>query len=190
MTKSELLKIMADFNACSNAIKWAKDQPDEAAENIWNKCGRPDWMLWLAGRADIDRKVLVTAVCQVARTALKYVPEGEDRPLKAIEAAEGWVEGKVSIKDVEVAADAVSTLYAACAADYMANETANITSAAYRAVNTVRAAARAAMLVTETCAGAGAWLVVTDSSASASEIVEIVKKYISWEMVEKGLTKI
>jgi len=48
-------------------------------------------MLW-AERAGIDRKTLTLVTCdRYDAIAAKYVPAGEDRPRKAIQAARAWV---------------------------------------------------------------------------------------------------
>jgi hypothetical protein len=79
------------LNACSVAVDWVGDK---TLAEAWKTCDRPDWMLWFAGRicktgSRLHRKVVLTA-CACARTALKYVPVGEERPRLAIEAAELW----------------------------------------------------------------------------------------------------
>ncbi|KKN40346.1 hypothetical protein LCGC14_0733980, partial [marine sediment metagenome] len=74
---------LRDVGACSDAVKWADEQPDLAT--AWSQCARGDWMLWLIGRLNDDRKALVRCACACARLALPYVKAGELRPLKAIE---------------------------------------------------------------------------------------------------------
>jgi len=70
-------------------------------------------MLWLAAEAGIDRKLLVSASCLVARQALKHVPAGETRPLKAIETAEAWTRGGATLEEVNAAASASAAANAA-----------------------------------------------------------------------------
>ena len=60
-------------------------------------------MLWLAGRLDIDRKLLVLAACDCAETALQYVPEGEYRPAKCIQVTRNWCNGTATIYEVRAA---------------------------------------------------------------------------------------
>ena len=79
-----------------------------------------DWMLWLveklSGKPESEkRKKLVLAACECARLSLKYVPNGEERPLKAIETAEKWAKGKATIDEVRSAADASYATYTAAA---------------------------------------------------------------------------
>ena len=116
--KDKLIKM----NACSDAVEWVGRR---SLKTAWAECERGDWMLWLAGRAGIDRKTLVLAACDCAEMALKYVPEGENRPANAIKITRAWAEGNATIEEVREArkdaAYAVCAAYAAyaaaCAAD-------------------------------------------------------------------------
>lgn len=112
MTFKQQLKKLA---ACNDAIEWAGDRDARAA---WNECERADWMLWLAQRV-LDLKLVMRAACACARTALQFVPAGEDRPRVAIETAEVWTRGEATIEAVRIASVAART--AAQAAYYAAN---------------------------------------------------------------------
>jgi len=108
MSKYWTDKLVA-LGACPDAVEWARAYPSLTA--AWKVCERADWMLWLAGklcRTVPARKRLVLAACACARTALKYVPEGEKRPLMAVRTAEQWARGTggVTVEDVRAAGDA------------------------------------------------------------------------------------
>ena len=123
------LLTLSRLNACAEATAWVgKRTPAKA----WAECKRGDWMLWIAARLGVDRKLLVLGACDCARLSLKYVPKGEKRPLVAIETAEKWCQGKATIESVK-AADAAAL--AAAAAAYAA--------AAYAAYAAAYAAAAA-----------------------------------------------
>ncbi len=121
MNTTEYRKHLRSINACSEAVEWSKPY---GAQEAWDKCERGDWMLWLAGRLSGDsesdsRRALVLCACECARLALKHVPDGEDRPLKAIETAERWANGDsgVTLDDVRAANAAnAANAYAAAAA--------------------------------------------------------------------------
>jgi len=102
--------LLAKLGACSDARHWTADKPIKEA---WETCERADWMLWLCERMEVDRKILVMAACACARTSLKYVKNGEDRPRVAIETAEAWCRGKATIREVRSAADAAAAAAAA-----------------------------------------------------------------------------
>ena len=98
---------LEELGACSEAIVWAKRQ--ESASAAWKNCRRADWMLWLLGRLSgppesESRKRLVLCSCECARTALQYVPSGEDRPRICIETTERWTRGEATIEKVRAAA--------------------------------------------------------------------------------------
>jgi len=79
-------------------------------------------MLWLAGklcRTMPQRKKLTLAACACARTALKYVPKGDKRPLVAIQTAERWARGVpgVTLENVATAGAAEAAKAARAAWD-------------------------------------------------------------------------
>jgi hypothetical protein len=84
MTRPEFDAALIRFDACSEAVDWTREHPKLTPARLWATCQRADWMLWLAGRAGIDRKLLVLAACDCAETALKYVPRDEQRPAEAV----------------------------------------------------------------------------------------------------------
>ena len=94
---------LIEMGACKEAVEWVGRKQLKTA---WEKCGRADWMLWLAGRVGVDRKPLVLAACDCAETALQHVTAGEDRPRIAIETARKWCAGETTITDVMNAANA------------------------------------------------------------------------------------
>ena len=145
------------LGACLEAIKWASTQPD--AKAAWNACEKPYWLLWLAPRIGATHQQIVLAACACARTELKYIPEEEERPLMAIEAAEAWARGEVSIEEVRIAARAALAAYAAASAVDAANSAAR---AAYAAARAARAALDAADAVADA---------VAFSSADARRVV-------------------
>jgi len=131
------------LEACKEAVEWAKQFT--TLQEAWDVCERGDWMLWLLGKKSgkpesKSRKKLVLAACKCARLSLKYVKKGEPRPLKAIQTAEMWANGdiSVSLQDVRNAADAAYAVDAAYAA-YAAAD-----AAAYAAYAAADAAAYAA----------------------------------------------
>ena len=105
-TRIHWSKKLEKYKPCSEGMAWAKDQKSAAV--AWKTCARPGWMLWLIGRASTSndlalRKRLVLCACECARTSLRFVRSGEERPLKAIETAERWARGEASIEEVREA---------------------------------------------------------------------------------------
>ena len=129
---------LESMHACSEAIKWVGNRGIKTA---WRDCPRGDWMLWIAGRLEIDHKLLVLAACDCAETALKYAPD-DDRPAKCIEVTRKWCEGKATTDDVRAAQCGA---YAAAYVAYAAADVADVAvSAAYAAADVADAAYAAA----------------------------------------------
>jgi hypothetical protein len=138
-----ILETLKNHNPCPGGRDYLGDQTDPVA--AWDNCQRPDWMLWAAWKLGVDHRLIVHAAAMCARTALKYVPIGENRPLAAIEAAERWAENpteenRVGANAAAYAADAAAdAAYAAADAAY-----AVANAAAYAAYAVANAAAAAA----------------------------------------------
>jgi len=175
MLRDRLVKM----GACEDAVAWVGDRDITAA---WAECERADWMLWLAGRV-VARKTVVLAACACARTALQYVPTGEDRPRVAIETAERWARGEATIAEVRSAANAANA-YAAYAATYAANA-----YAAYAAAYAANAAAYAAAYATY--AAAYAANAVADAAngrkVALAQMADFVRAIIVADQVAAGL---
>ena len=60
--------------------------------DIWDASPRGDWLLDYAQDAGAPWPAIVRAAAACVRPALRFVPEGEDRPRLAVEAAEAWVD--------------------------------------------------------------------------------------------------
>ena len=96
---------LIEMGACSEAVDWVGDK---TLAEAWATCERADWMLWLVTRIDGSYSPrLQLATCACARTALKYVTPGDERPRLAIECAERYARGEAT-KDELAAARAAA----------------------------------------------------------------------------------
>jgi len=156
--KQTKIKKLKSLHPCNEAMEWLKEKP--SIKVAWETCERGDWMLWLLGNLSGEvgsksRKQLVWTACQCARLSLKYVTEGEKRPLITIETAEKYTKGLATLQEVRAAyADAyanavyisAAAAYAAATAAYAADATADGTytaaAATYAADATADAAAK------------------------------------------------
>ena len=163
--------ILAELGACPEAVEWAGRKTHKKA---WETCKRGEWLLWIAGRLGVDRKLLVLAACACARTALKYVPDGEDRPRIAIETAEAWTRGEATIDQVRSAA------YASALAAYAAYAT----NAPYAAA---RAAAYAANAASRAAAYAAQAAYAASRAAARKDMAAIVRKIIPFSVIKKAI---
>ena len=92
------MKITKDWlkkqDACEDAVtRFCEVYPAGAAalNDVIQRLDRADWLMWLLGHTGTPHKEMVRIACLCARRALRHVPDGETRPLRAIEAAEAWV---------------------------------------------------------------------------------------------------
>lgn len=143
-------KILKSLRACTEAIDWSTSFDDP--ESAWAACNRSDWMLWFAGKHSgapwsDGRRPLVLAACECARLSLKYVREGELRPLRCIEIYERWARGESIpnsvLRNARNDANAAYATYAAAAA----NAAANAAYAAAKQKINLLALAKKAMLI-------------------------------------------
>lgn len=146
MATTTLRRKLEELGACSDAVQWVGERTLKAA---WNECPRGDWLLWLAPRLGVDRRLVVEAACRCAEAVLYLAPEGDDRSLKAIEAARAWIRCEATVKEVRIAANAAfdaSRTYAcvARASARAAFDAAYTADTAYVYANAAASAARAA----------------------------------------------
>ena len=129
----KLSSILSRLDACAEARKWAKSQPD--LQTAWRECKRPDWMIWLIARTTLDQddSRLRLMACDFAEAALVYVPAGEERPRQAIAVARHFAAGDATreemVASAEAAAEAARAASAARASAAWAAEAASAASA-------------------------------------------------------------
>jgi hypothetical protein len=138
MKNKQLRQFLTSRDACQPAMDWLGDRD---SGQMWAECERPDWLLWWAGNT-VPRQELVLAACDCAETALRFVPQAENRPRLAIDTARRWARGEATVEELEDARAAVRT--AAYAADAALGNNLFQESPASRAVYAVLAANHAA----------------------------------------------
>jgi hypothetical protein len=165
MTNAELREFLISREACLAAMNWLGKRD---SDQMWSECERPDWLLWWAGQV-VSRQELVLAACDCAETALHRVPEGEDRPRLAIDAARRWARGEVTVKEVDAARAAAISSYinAGYAASYAAL-TAYATPAPFAALAAAAAAEEAARAAARDAADAAAYAAYAADAADAA----------------------
>ena len=95
-------KLLKRLHACVESIQWVGGRTPEQA---WVECERAEWMLWLLEHKPrlTNKRTITLIACDIAETALKFVPPGEDRPRLAIEAARDYIAGKITIDQLNAA---------------------------------------------------------------------------------------
>jgi len=183
---------------CEDAAVWVMDR-EGSAYAAWRACERGDWLLWIAARLGVDRRLVVRAACACARTALVHVPEGEHRPLRAIETAEAWCDGRATIAEVRAAyaaasrAAATTASRAAAAASRAAATTASRAAAAAAnaaattaAANVADYAASAYAYAARAAAHAAAHANTADAAAHRDHS-RLVRRLIPWRVVKRAM---
>jgi hypothetical protein len=171
------MKLLKKLSACSEGIEFASNY--ETIEQAWNNCQRGDWMLWLAGKLNVDYKHISIAKGLCAFTVRHLMTD--KRSKGAIIAAVRYGKGLITIEELKTAADAAA-VYAAYAAEYSSAETSSYADAAYAAYS-------AAAFVTS---GASAGYASTANSAAYAgrtknmkRTAEICRKYLTSYVLEK-----
>jgi hypothetical protein len=182
----KLHEVLQNMYACDAALTWVADQP--ATEETWDACPRGDWLLWLLGKLEVERPRLVLAACECARLVLVHVPQGEGRPLRAIEMAEAWARGGVGAPTLAEVRHAAAAAYAA-AAYAAADAAAYAADAAYAAA--YAAAAAAAAYAAAYAADAAAYAADAAAYARAEVLTKcagIVRRHFPWSEVQDLLS--
>ena len=176
------------LDACVAARKWAGQR---TLAEAWAECPRGDWMLWLAVRLEIDRRVLVAATCAVVRPALRYIPAGEDRPRIAIEAAEAWARGEEggTLESVRTTADAaaVHATEAEAASDAADAAAYAATKAACTAAYAAAAYAAAAYAADAACTAAAYAADAAAYAAAAAANARVASLAVSADLVRQHI---
>ncbi|MEM9188314.1 MAG: hypothetical protein AAGF12_04020 [Myxococcota bacterium] len=75
-------------------VDWARHQPD--LRQAWERCDRGDWLLQIATRVAVPRRLVVQAAVDCAGMSLGRIPREEFRPRRALHLASAWVRGEAS----------------------------------------------------------------------------------------------
>jgi hypothetical protein len=194
------LRRLESLNACTDAMTWARTQPD--AKTAWTTCQDGRWMLWISSRLGLRLRLVASAACKCARLPLRYVPPGEDRPLKAIETTERWTRGEATIEEVREARENIVYADPSYAADAAAAAASTAADAADPYA--VSEAATDASNIADDAAEAAAFNVVDDADDIAdddtdtaynarqkakentlAQCADLVRETIPWEIIEK-----
>ena len=111
------------LNACRDAVKYVRTQ--KSAVDAWNNCPRGDWMLWIASRLKVDKRLLTLAKGHCAKTVLHLMQD--QRSIDAVNAAIDYGNGLIDNNQLAAAyadAAAAAAAYAAYAAAYAAADVA------------------------------------------------------------------
>lgn len=133
---------ISKFNPCDAAIEFRSQY--KTFEDAWMNCPRGDWMLWIAGKLEVDLRVLTKAKALCALT-VKHLMKDE-RSIRACEVALRFADGQASREELDDAVDDARAARAAFEtddADFYAAEAADAAVTVVRAAATYTAEATA-----------------------------------------------
>ena len=153
------------FNPCFEALEFRKGYA--TFEEAWNYCPRGDWMLWLAEKLQVDRRLLVLTGGHCANTVRHLM--GDERSTKGVDACIAYGEGRIGEDELD-------------AARYAAWDAARAAYAAYAAFNAAYAAAYAA-----DAANAAAYAAYSAAARIKNQkaTADICRKYLTKSVMEK-----
>jgi hypothetical protein len=134
---------LKQFNVCEEGLIFYDNY--DSFEDAWNACARGDWMLWIAGRLEIDFRTLTLAKSRCARTVIHLMKD--IRSINAVEVSEQYGLGKATEEELHKAYQAAAyeasyaAAYAFSASAYDAAAYAYASAAFYAAYAASSAAA-------------------------------------------------
>jgi hypothetical protein len=84
------------------ALAWAAPLGDDL-DRAWADCPRGSWLLWLAGRAGVEERVLVLAAADCARAALELAPALDATLAPALESMVAWCRDEANADETATA---------------------------------------------------------------------------------------
>ena len=104
------------LNACCDAIEWARKQ--KSSIEAWNNCPRGDWMLWIASKVGVDKRLLTLAKGKCAETVIHLMKD--QRSKDAVKAAIDYGNRLIDDNQLKTAYVAATYVAYAGAATYVA----------------------------------------------------------------------
>ena len=107
-----------NYHACLAAVEYRKQF--DTFEQAWNACERGDWMLWIAAKVGVDKRILTLAKGLCAETVIHLMKD--ERSIKAVKTAIAYGKGEATDEELPAAAaDADAAAYYATHADAAAD---------------------------------------------------------------------
>ena len=166
------------LNACKEALEWVGERTPEQA---WNDCHRLDWMFWLIERVGVDAKLATSVALKCARLVEHLMKD--ERSKNALDAVEAWLNGELTLRQLNDAANAYAAALAAALADAHdahAAAVANAADAAARAYAHARAAAALAAALAA-AAHADAYAAALAAAHARANAIDIIRETIKFE---------
>ena len=164
----EFKDFLTNHDACDSGMKYVESLKWDI-NTFWAECHRGDWMLWLAKKAGIEKRLLVLVAGHCVST-VRYLMT-EERSVNAVDVCIRYGNGEATDEELT---DAASD--AAFAAADAASAAASAAAAAVEA-----AASAAAYAYSAAYASAEAYAYA--AAENQQQTADIVRKHITVEMI-------
>jgi hypothetical protein len=104
VSREDVLAWLERERVCEWAVDWFR-RSGLSFEDAWTAREMSGWLLLVASRAGVPGSVLRLCACDIAESVLHYVPEGEERPRRAIEVARRYAAGEATVAELDNAID-------------------------------------------------------------------------------------
>jgi hypothetical protein len=119
-TAEEFKRRLIELGACDDALNWADGR---TAAEAWEQCERGDWLLWWSQKEAADARELTLAKARCAKLVIHLMKD--ERSIAAVEAAENYGLGLISMEELTAASSSsAASAYAAYASAYAASAAA------------------------------------------------------------------
>ena len=135
---------------------------DRSIEQFVHDCNRADWMLWLASQVGVDKRLIALTTGHITNTVRHLMID--ERSTTGVDAIIAYGEGKISIDELKVAAEAAGEAWMA----------AGEAEATWLAAEAVWWAAAATWYAVEVALAAG---------ADPTTLTNIVRQYMGEQLI-------
>ena len=178
------MKLLNELKACQEAKLWAAGK---TLSQAWVECNRADWMIWLLGRSQINKKIIATIAVEFAETC---VHNAKNYPAVAecITTVKKYLSGQATQEELSAAESSV--LAAESAAELAARAAAWAAWAADSA-ESAESAELAELAAWSAAVAVAARLAARLAARSAAESAncEIIRKHVSADEICKLFRK-
>ena len=87
-------EILEQLDLPPELVAWSSSRTGLHA--VWEECPRGDWLLALAIRTGVPRRLVVATAADCAQMAQCFIPHGEKRPALALSMAWKWTEDRAT----------------------------------------------------------------------------------------------
>ena len=171
-------ELLTELNACTPAVDWASDM---TIKQVMETCERGDWLGWLAGKIELDKRKCCLAAGHIANQVRHLMKD--ERSKTAVDVTIAYGEGRATDEELEAArAGARAAAWAAARAAARAAAAAEASDAAWAASAAAASDAARAAEAAEAEARAAA---AEADAASLKSSADIIRKHIGQDIINR-----